>query len=308
MKALAVLAIATWISAADVSSPPVPGNGIKLAENGHCREALPLLKKALPLTTNRDSRRTIGVHLVRCAAEMQAFDDGVTTMRLLSREYPGDPEVLFLAVHFYSDLSLHASRELLYRAPASPQVHELNAESLETQGKWEEAAREYRAALEKNQALPGIHFKLGRLILSAPKTATTVDDARREFELELKINPENAGAEYVLGELARQAEQWPDAIAHFSRAAKLDANFADAQIGLGRALLAADRASEAIAPLEKAVKLQPDNPAAHFQLATAYRRTGRKADADRESLAHQHATEKIHQASDQVRKAVSGVP
>jgi len=112
----------------------------------------------------------------------------------------------------------------------------------------------------------------------------------------------------VLGELARQAEQWPDAIAHFSRAAKLDANFADAHLGLGRALLAADRAPEAIAPLEKAVKLQPDNPAAHFQLATAYRRTGRKADADRESLAHQKATEKIHQASDQVRKAVSGVP
>ncbi len=39
---------------------------------------------------------------------------------------------------------------------------------------------------------------------------------------------------------------------------------------------------EAVAPLEKAVKLQPGNPAGHYSLATAYARTGRKEDADRE--------------------------
>jgi Flp pilus assembly protein TadD len=105
--------------------------------------------------------------------------------------------------------------------------------------------------------------------------------------------------------MARQAEQWPDAIAHFSQAAKLDTNFADALIGLGRALLAADRAADAIPPLEQAVKLQPANPATHFHLATAYRRAGRRADADREFLAHKETTEKARQSADDLKKALS---
>ncbi len=72
--------------------------------------------------------------------------------------------------------------------------------------------------------------------------------------------PTNAGAEYVLGELARQESQWPDAIAHFTRASKLDAGFGDAYLGLGVCLLSAKQFSEAIAPLETAVKLEPRNP------------------------------------------------
>ena len=62
-------------------------------------------------------------------------------------------------------------------------MRQLNAEALETQGKWEEAAEEYRKILEQNPRLPGIHYRLARLILSAPKTATTMDDAGKELEL-----------------------------------------------------------------------------------------------------------------------------
>ena len=40
--------------------------------------------------------------------------------------------------------------------------------------------------------------------------------------------------------------------------------------------------ADAIAPLERYVKMQPGDPAGHYQLATAYARTGRKPDADRE--------------------------
>src|SRR2546425_5438590 len=44
-----------------------------------------------------------------------------------------------------------------------------------------------------------LHYRFGRLLLTAPKTATTADSARREFEEELKLDPSNAGAEYILG-------------------------------------------------------------------------------------------------------------
>jgi tetratricopeptide (TPR) repeat protein len=283
-----------------------PNLGTDLAENGHCPEAIPYLKKALARPLAKDVRKTVAIDLARCAMDVRANDDAISAMRTLTREFPSDPEVLFLAVHVYSGLSIQASQELLHKAPGSAQVHELNAEALETQGRWDDAAAEYKLILEKDPNLQGIHFRLGRLYLSRPKSPSTMEDARREFEAELKVNPANAGAEYVLGEMARQAGQWPDAIAHFTRAAKLDPRFVDAFAGLGRSLLAADRPADAIPPLKTAVKLQPANPEMHFHLATAYRRAGRKAEAERETLAQKQAAEKATQARDQLNRAITG--
>src|SRR5260370_2611032 len=98
------------------------------------------------------------------------------------------------------------------------------------------------------------------------------------MELELRVNPGNAGAEFVLGELSRQGEKNDEAIEHFTRAARLDPTFADAYLGLGRSLLAAAKNEAAVAPLEKAVRLQTDNPVAHFHLATATTRLGVRAE------------------------------
>ena len=118
------------------------------------------------------------------------------------------------------------------------------------------------------------------------------EQAKKEFQQELEIDPTNAEAEYVLGELARQDSQWPEAIAHFTRATKLDATFGDAYLGLGVSLISSKQFPEAVAPLETAVKLEPRNPAAHYNLAMAYNRSGRKQDADREFAIHRQMTEK----------------
>jgi len=90
--------------------------------------------------------------------------------------------------------------------------------------------------LEHNPHAPGIHFRLGRLLLSKPDPdGSLAEQAKQEFQQELEIDPTNAGAEYVLGELARQAQQIPEAIEHFTRATRLDAGFGDAFLGLGMA-------------------------------------------------------------------------
>ena len=185
-------------------------------------------------------------------------------------------------------LSRHAAGDW---GDVCPDDAELNAEALEIQGKWDEAAKEYRLVLQKNPRLPGIHFRLGRLLLSRPNPGPTVaEDAKKEMQQELEIDPTNAGAEYVLGELARQAQDLDEAVKHFSKATELNPNFADAYLGLGMALLAEKKYPEAVAPLEKAVKLQPANPAGHYSLATDYSRTGRREDADREFALQQKTT------------------
>ena len=108
----------------------------------------------------------------------------------------------------------------------------------------------------------------------------------------MEIEPSTACAEYVLGDLARQDSRWPEAIAHFTRATKLDAAFGDAYLGLGTSLLSSKQFSEAVPPLETAVKLEPRNPAAHYNLAIAYNRSGRKQDADRDFAVHRQMAEK----------------
>ena len=281
--------------------------GISLGETGQCVEALPYLKKDLPRVGDRELRRNVGLAGIKCAVALMRLDEAVDFIRVLNRDFPEDPEVLYRTVHVYSDLSTKASLDLINKNPSSYQVRLLSAEALEAQGETEGAVKEYRQVLEMNPHLPGIHYRLGRLILSAPKTDTTMQDAQKEFEAELKIDPTNAGAEFVLGKLALDPATLKDAIAHFSRAVKLDASFVEAYVELGNALILADRAAEAVKPLETAVKFQPENPMPHFRLSNAYNRLGRKEDAQRELSLYKELSEKIRQNTERVQKAVSGV-
>jgi tetratricopeptide (TPR) repeat protein len=265
-----------------------------------------LMRKANTRALPDDVKKTFGEAGVRCAMLRNQQDDALDFLRALRHDFPRDPEVQFLSVHVFSDLSIHASQDLLFTNPGSYQVHELNAEALETQNRWDDALFEYHAVLEKNPNLPGIHYRIGRLILSKPKTDTTFADAEKEFEAELAINPRNPGAEYVLGEMARQQNRWPEAIEHFGKAAQLDAGFADALIGLGRSLTADGKAEDAISPLERAAKLQPGNPAVHFHLAIALRRAGKKEDADKEFSEYKRTSESAQKLTHDVSLGVLG--
>ncbi len=278
--------------------------GLSLAQSGSCPQALPHLKKARPLSN--DLKMEVGNAGVRCAMLLNQTDDALDFLRALRHEFPRDPAVQFLSSHVFSDLSIRSSQDLLFTNPASYQVHQLNAEALETQGRWDDALSEYRAVLEKNPRLPGIHYRIGRLILSKPKTPTTIPDAKKEFGEELSIDPHNAGAEYVLGEIARQEDQWPEAIEHFRKAAQLDSNFADALIGLGRSFIAADQSKEAIEPLQRAAKLQPGNPAVHYHLAIALRRIGNKEEADQEFAVYKQTSEQASRLTHNVQTGVLG--
>jgi len=265
--------------------------GLTLAEGGHCREALPILKKSAPQSADKQLKLKAGLATVRCALSLNQTDTAVNALLWLNRDFPSDPDVLYVTTHAYSDLSTLAALQLATAAPLSIPAHELNAEALESQGKWDEAAAEYSQILKQQPDRPGIHYRLGRIALSKPASPTTGDDAQNEFQAELKIDPNNAGAEYILGELYRQAEQLDDAIAHFSRASKLDANFANAFLALGLSLNAAGRYADAVAALETEVKLQPANPTGHYQLTLAYRKAGRREDAEREMALFQKTSE-----------------
>jgi tetratricopeptide (TPR) repeat protein len=263
---------------------------IMLAQKGHCREALPLLKKSILQITDKQLRYQTAMLTARCAMSLDQTESAVRALLLLNREFPRDPDVLYTTTHFYSELASRASQELAATAPNSPQAQQLEAEAFESQGNWDKATAQYKQILQQAPKTPGIHYRLGRIDLS--KTPPETDNAKQEFQQELKIDPGNAAAEFMLGETARQAGQWEDAIAHFSRASELDESFVEAYLALGMSLNSAGKFSEAVTPLEKYVKSQSGDPAGHYQLATAYARTGRKLQAEHEMTLQREAAAK----------------
>jgi tetratricopeptide (TPR) repeat protein len=264
-------------------TPAAAEHAATLAESGRCSEALPVLIKSAAHITDKELQKRVGLDGVRCATTLQQQEPLQDFLHMLSRQFPHDPEVLYVLTHAYSDLATRAASELAATAPTSIPALEMDADAAEQQGKWDQAEKDYRKILEQNPRYPAIHFRLARLILSKPNPPSDfAEQAKKELQQELEIDPANAGAEYVLGELARQAQELPGAEQHFAKATELDSNFSDAYLGLGMTLLAEKKYPEAVAPLEKAVKLQPANPAGHYSLATAYARTGRKDDAERE--------------------------
>jgi tetratricopeptide (TPR) repeat protein len=294
---LALVSTTLWSAAQSkpggTASPSAAAErAVNLAATGHCAEAIPELRKAIRSIADGDLKKLAGLHGLRCSMIRNQPLDAQEFLLILRRDFPRDPEVLYQATHAYADLSSAASQELMRDAPFSYHAHELVAETLEQQGKLDEAAAEYRKILETNSALPGIHFRLGRVLLSKPSpTPEAVQEAKHDFELELKIDPQNAGAEGILGEIATHAGDTAGAIDHYKRATTLDSGFAEAYVGLGSALVAEKRYAEAGAPLQTAVKLAPDDPMAHFNLATALSRVGRKEEADREFAIHRKMQE-----------------
>lgn len=294
---LVVTADAYGQNAAKGSGSPGGGDsqrGLGLAENGHCKEALPLLKKEIHQATDKDLKKRMGLDGLHCAMTHDVPYEALDFLVVLSRDFPRDPEVLYAATHAYSDLSMRASQDLAHEAPFSFQVHLLNAEALELQGKWDEAAVEYRRILEISPMQPGIHARLGRALLSKPHPSPAeVDQAGKNFQEELEIDPRNAVAEFVLGQLAADANDSATAIKHFTRATKLDTGFSEAYLGLGTALNSAKQFTEAIPPLETYEKMAPDSPTGHYQLAVAYAGAGRREDSNREAALQRESAEAL---------------
>ena len=285
----ASLVSAQTSKAVPVSRTPLsPEKAISLAEQGHCRESISGLKHAMASTVAADARKQAGVLGVRCALAVDDRDSTDEFIRLLSRQFPKDPDVLFVIVHAYSDLSTRTAQDLGRTAPQSFAAHKLNAEALEMQGKWEPAQLEYDWMIQKEPNTPGIHFLLGRLLLSRPDAGPDATErAKQEFLKEIEIDPNNAGAIYILGELDRRDQNWDEAISRYTQAVKLDPNFAEAYLGWGFCLVNLKKYEDAIPPLRTAERLMPANPEVHNSLGTALQRSGHKDEAQKEFAIHE---------------------
>jgi predicted Zn-dependent protease len=293
-----------WVTAAAQARPVAPSasvltveQAIDLASKGRCQEALPVLKRSTAHVPDKNLKYRAAMATARCAMSLGQAETAVTALFLLNREFPHDPEILYITTHYYGELASRASEELAATAPSSYQALELEAEAMESQSRWDDAAAAYKKILTQSPNVPGIHFRLGRVALSKSESPDNTEEARKEFEEELKIDPNNAAAEFSLGEIARRGGQWDEAIPRFTNACKLDPGFTEAFLALGMSLNSAERYAEAVGALERYAKMQPADAAGHYQLSIAYARIGRKEDAAREMAIQRQIIEKTPNAS-----------
>jgi predicted Zn-dependent protease len=162
-------------------------------------------------------------------------------------------------------------------APESVWLHQAAGEANESVGLHDAAVREYRRVLSLTPRRPGVHYRLGRALLARaagqPAAADAVE-ARLAFEAELGLDPTNANAAYELGELARRAGQFDQALGLFERAVARDRGLEPARIGLARTLIAVGRPADAIEHLSAVLRDNPGSEIAHVQAAHAYRALG----------------------------------
>lgn len=256
------------------------------AATGGCPAVTAALNDSFGAVQDATLKRLAGLGLVQCLAAQGREEEALRLAAQLKALYPDDADVLYQAARLHMRVWNDIMFQMFQKTPGSYRVNQISGEVLETQGQHAEAAAEYRKAISKNPAALNLHYRLGRALLMQSHAPENLEAARREFEAELALNPNDAVAEYQVGQILQTQGKSTDAAARFERAASLRPDdFPEAMVAVAKLRAAAGRHAEAIGLLERAVKLQPANEGARYALMLAYRNAGRADDAAREAAA-----------------------
>lgn len=254
--------------------------GMAEAELDNADQAIADIRKGeeLGIASNPQFETAARVKAARLLARSSAFDEGMAQLAPLAKRGENSAEVRE-AMGLCSLAVPQAAGEL---TPARRAVVDLAGKAA-----WDlvsqrpaEAAAAYKELLAKHDAEPGVHYAYGLYLMETDLAA-----ALAEFRKEVAQNPKHWPALVVMGSTETRQGDADAAIQTLRQGLKL-MPVPYRWIGhaeLGRAQMTAGNVEQAMAELESALRQAPGNPQVHFFLAQAYRRAGRKADAQRET-------------------------
>ena len=248
------------------------------AATGECEAVAPDLARQAS-GSDPVLRRLTALALAQCHIAAKQFTQAGPVIAKLEQEFPSDPDVLYVSANYHMKAWNDAIYRMYQAAPSSYRTDQLSAEVFETQGRITEAIAEFRKATAKNPRAINLHYRLGRALLQQSHNPAALDEARKEFDAELALNPSDAVAEYQVAQIFATQGKKAESAARYERAAQLRPDFPEALIAVAKLRSEAKRYPEAVALLEKAVKLQPRSEAARYALMLAYRNAGRTAEA-----------------------------
>ena len=180
---------------------------------------------------------------------------------------------------------------VIRRNPRNARLRYGLATALKEQGRFAEAAREYRAALAIDAGYFAAHLNLGAvLMMQAIPVRLDVNAAQRppwpqadeaiaHLRAAVRLDPDSPGAHYNLGLAFVYQGQLGEAAREYGEAIRSNPEYADAHNNLGQVLTAQDRLDEAIRHLREAERLLPRSADIANNLGIALWRQGRAADA-----------------------------
>ena len=141
----------------------------------------------------------------------------------------------------------------------------------------DEAEQAFTQLVARYPDRPNVHYVYGLyLIRDRP------DQGLDEFKLELGRSPNHVPSRVQIAQELLRRGDLEGATPFATQAVQLGPRNFVARRVLGQVKLQAGDVPGAVAELETAAKLEPDSPSVHFNLAKAYQRAGRAADAKRE--------------------------
>jgi tetratricopeptide (TPR) repeat protein len=271
---------ATKLSPADARA--ITFLAITRAALGDCGKTVDELRLQADRNSDKEIRRLAGLAAIQCLLPQNRFEEILPVLAHLQERFPNDADILYEAAKVYNKAWNYTIADLYRKAPASFRVNQLSAEVFESQGKYADAAAEYQKAIEKNPAALNLHYRLGRALLLQSHDSALLDQAREQFEAELKLNPGDAVAEYQIAQIYVNQQKNAEAAAHYGKALEIAPSFAEALVALGKLRVQEKAHDDAIMLLERAVRLQPNMESAHYNLMMAYRGAGKNKEAQRE--------------------------
>lgn len=258
--------------------PDLPGAhgmlGVALLAQGYAAESIPHLEKA-------KSGDLLGVALLEAGRAREAID----RIEEAVEKRPGDPDLLYYLSRAHAQLAKQAA-EVLTGNPDSARARQMRGESRAAAGNRDLAEKDFRSALSLRPDLRGVHVALGDLYLGSGD----FENAEREFREEIRLVPGSAAAAYKLGLTLLNRGETREALAELRRADTLQPDAPEIMIELGKAAAATGDSVSAEKLFRRVLEQERGSglaESAHFQLAQIFRKSGRTAEADRETQAFQ---------------------
>jgi tetratricopeptide (TPR) repeat protein len=263
-----------------------PGNGAAWAFKGLCEYELARYDNAisdigkgeqLGLGANAGFETAVRQRAALILIRASLFDKAIAQLQPLTK-FHEDPPAVVEAIGLCALAIPHLPSEL---PEARRKVVNMAGKAMwaATSQRPKEAEAGFAELLATYPKEPGVHYAHGLFLMESDQAG-----ALAEYQKELALNPAHWPSLLVSAFLQTRQGTPELAIQSAQQAEKLaPAGYRWlCRAEMGRALLAMDQAEKATPLFEQSVKLEPENASTHFYLEQAYRRSGRKADAQKE--------------------------
>ena len=273
--------------------------GIDYYRTNQSEKALAPLKKAIVANPNDVQAH---LYLGRCYLDLGRYEEALQEVQKSVKLAPKDADTLYTLGQVYGKLMGAAYLKMAEVDPDSYRVYQVLAESYDSQKNMEKAIDAYKKAITRKPGLPGLHYGLGDVYWRAGR----VDEGLKEFQEELKLNPENYMAIWKIGNLYIVKSSWDEAIPYLEKAILLAPKLAQAHRDLGKAYFQKNELEKATKHYRKVIELDPEEDTSHYRLAAIYKRQGRTQEAQVEMKIFETLAKKVKAAQNPLLPGLGG--